>query len=66
MAKINGKGCIYQVDKGADGKKPKAKCRKWRLVVSLGKDPRTGSYRQKAMEVMQAAYVTERQPAQNQ
>ena len=47
-AKTNGKGSIYQLDKGKDGKKPKSKCRKWRLVVSLGKDPRTGKYRQKA------------------
>ena len=46
--KTNGKGSIYQLDKGKDGKKPKSKCRKWRLVVSLGKDPRTGKYRQKA------------------
>ncbi len=46
--KTNGKGSIYQLDKGKDGKKPKSKCRKWRLVVSLGKDPHTGKYRQKA------------------
>ncbi|WP_165043065.1 site-specific integrase [Adlercreutzia sp. ZJ138] len=46
--KTNGKGSIFQLDKGKDGKKPKSKCRKWRLVVSLGKDPHTGKYRQKA------------------
>jgi len=46
--KIRGRGCIFQVDKGEDGKKPKSKCRKWRLVVSVGKDPRSGKYRQKA------------------
>lgn len=46
--RTNGKGCIYQLDKGRDGKKPRSKCRRWRLVVSLGKDPRTGKYRQKA------------------
>ena len=46
--KTNGKGSIYQLDKGPDGRKPRSKCRKWRLVVSLGKDPRTGKYRQKA------------------
>ena len=46
--KTNGKGSIYQLDKGRDGKKPRSKCRKWRLVVSLGKDPHSGKYRQKA------------------
>ena len=46
--KTNGKGSIYQLDKGRDGKKPRSKCRKWRLVVSLGKDPHCGKYRQKA------------------
>ena len=48
MAKTRGKGSIIQLDKGPDGKKQKSKCRKWRLVVSLGKDPRTGKYPQKA------------------
>ncbi|MDO4401303.1 MAG: hypothetical protein Q4D27_10205 [Coriobacteriia bacterium] len=33
-----------QVEKG----KPKGKCRKWKLVVSLGRDARTGKYPQKA------------------
>lgn len=46
--RTNGRGSIYQLDKGRDGKKPRSKCRKWRLVVSLGKDPKTGKYRQKA------------------
>ena len=46
VRKIRGKGCVYQVDKGDDGKKPRSKCRTWRLVVSVGKDPRSGKYRQ--------------------
>lgn len=45
--KTNGRGSVYQLDKGKDGKKPKSKCRKWRLVVSVGKDPRTGKYCQR-------------------
>lgn len=45
--KTSGKGSIYQLDKGRDGKKPKSKCRRWKLVDSLGKDPKTGKYRQK-------------------
>ena len=48
MASKHGKGSIVQLDKGKDGRKPKAKCRKWRLVVSLGKDPSTGKYPQKS------------------
>ena len=39
MANGYGNGSIIQLDKGKDGKKPKSKCRKWRLVVSLGRDP---------------------------
>ena len=35
-----GKGSIVQMEKG----KPKGKCRKWKLVVSLGRDARTGKY----------------------
>lgn len=35
-----GKGSIVQMEKG----KPKGKCRKWKLVVSLGHDARTGKY----------------------
>ena len=46
--KTRGKGCIFQLDKGKNGKKPKGKCHRWRLIVSLGKDPRTGAYRQKS------------------
>lgn len=41
MANGYGNGSIIQLDKGKDGKKPKNKCRKWRLVVSLGRDPRS-------------------------
>ena len=44
MAKGNGNGSIVQLEKD----KPRGKCRKWRLVVSLGRDPRTGKYHQKA------------------
>ena len=44
----HGNGSIVQLDKGKDGRKPKSKCRKWRLVVSLGKDPLTGRYPQKS------------------
>ena len=54
--KTNGKGSIYQLDKGENGNKPKAKCRKWKLVVSLGKDPRTGKYKQKA-RIFQGSYT---------
>ncbi|MFU0811953.1 MAG: Site-specific integrase [Atopobium sp.] len=38
------KGFIIQMEKD----KPKKKCRKWQLRVSLGKDPRTGKYRTKS------------------
>ena len=49
MARSNHRrGTIIQLDKGKDGKKPKSKCKKWRLVVSLGKDPATGKYPQKS------------------
>lgn len=44
MAAQTGKGSIVQMEKG----KPKGKCRKWKLVVSLGRDARTGKYPQKA------------------
>lgn len=40
MAITRGKGSIVQMDKS----KPRGKCRKWRLKVSTGKDPRTGKY----------------------
>lgn len=40
MATTQGKGSIVQIDK----EKPRGKCRKWRLKISIGKDPRTGKY----------------------
>ena len=43
MANGYGNGSIIQLDKGKDGKKPKSKCRRWRLVVSLGRDPRSAA-----------------------
>ena len=43
------KGSIHALEKDSNGKrKPNSKCRKWKLVVSLGKDKRTGKYPQKA------------------
>lgn len=48
MATPHGMGSIVQLDKGRDGRKPKSKCRKWRLVVCTGRDPRTKKYRQKS------------------
>lgn len=56
MAKQHRKGTIIQLDKGKDGKKAKSKCKKWRLVVSLGKDPATGKYPQKA-KVFHGSYT---------
>lgn len=47
MAGRVGTGSIIQMEKD----KPRGKCRKWKLVVSLGKDPRTGRYRQKSRVV---------------
>lgn len=38
-----GTGSIVQLEKD----KPKGKCRKWQLRVSVGIDPRTGKYRQR-------------------
>lgn len=43
------KGSIHAIEKDSNGnRKPNSKCRKWKLVVSLGKDKRTGKYPQKA------------------
>ncbi|MBQ9003462.1 MAG: site-specific integrase [Eggerthellaceae bacterium] len=40
MANGYGNGSIIALEKGKDGKKkPRNKCRKWRLVVSIGRDP---------------------------
>lgn len=44
MADTNGGGFIIQKEKD----KPKNKCRKWELRISLGKDPRTGRYKTKS------------------
>jgi integrase len=44
MATTLGKGSIIQMDKS----KTRGKCRKWRLKVSTGRDPRTGKYSYKA------------------
>lgn len=43
MAQTQGQGSIIQLEKD----KPRSKCRKWQLRVSLGRDPRTGKYHQK-------------------
>ena len=43
MATKSSQGLIIQMEKG----KPKGKCRKWKLRVSLGKDPITKKYPQK-------------------
>lgn len=44
MATTLGSGSIVQIDKD----KTRARCRKWRLKVSTGKDPRTGKYGSKS------------------
>jgi hypothetical protein len=44
MAGTNGSGFIIQREKD----KPRSKCRKWELRVSLGMDPRTGKYKTKS------------------
>ena len=43
MAKKKSQGFIIQMEKG----KPKGKCRKWKLRVSLGWDPIKKNYPQK-------------------
>lgn len=47
MATTQGTGSIIQMEKD----KPKNKCRKWQLRVSLGRDPKTGKYHQKTRMV---------------
>lgn len=47
MATTQGMGSIIQLEKD----KPRSKCRKWQLRVSLGKDPKTGKYHQKTRTV---------------
>lgn len=44
MADTNGGGFIIQKEKD----KPKNKCRKWELRISLGMDPRIGKYKTKS------------------
>lgn len=44
MARNRGGGSIVQLEKD----RPRGKCRKWRLVLSLGRDPLTGRYPQKS------------------
>lgn len=44
MKRLSGSGSIVQLEKN----KPRSKCRKWKLVVSTGRDPATGKYRQKS------------------
>ena len=41
MAETKGSGSIIQLEKD----KPKGKCRRWQLRVSVGRDPRTGRYK---------------------
>ncbi len=43
----NGAGSIVQLERG----KPRGKCRKWQLRVSVGKNPRTGKYQTKTRRV---------------
>lgn len=42
-----GTGCIVQLEKG----KPRGKCRKWQLRVSVGRNPRTCKYQTKTRRV---------------
>ena len=44
MSSKTGNGSIIPLEKG----KPKGKCRKWKLQVSLGRDPITGKYPKKS------------------
>lgn len=47
MATTQGAGSIIQLEKD----KPRGKCRKWQLRVSLGKDLKTGKYHQKTRTI---------------
>lgn len=47
MSKVQGNGTIVQLEKD----KPRGKCRKWKLVVPIGRDLATGKYRQKNRNV---------------
>lgn len=44
MPQVRGNGSIVQLEKD----KPKARCRKWRLVACVGRDLATGKYKQRA------------------
>lgn len=57
MSKVRGNGTIYQLEKD----KPKGKCRRWKLQVSLGRDLATGKYT-KALRNVTGTY-TEAQKA---
>lgn len=43
MAKVTGQGSVVQLERD----KPRGKCRKWQLRVPVGRDARTGKYRQR-------------------
>ncbi len=47
IMETNGTGSVVQLEKGV----PRGKCRKWQLHVSVGMNPRTGKYRQRARTV---------------
>lgn len=46
MTRVGGGGTIYQLEN-----KPRNKCRKWKLQVSLGRDLATGKYRRRCRNV---------------
>lgn len=47
MAEINGEGTIIQLEKD----KPKSKCRRWKIEVSLGRNLATGKYDKRSRTV---------------
>ena len=59
--RVHGKGSIVQLDKGADGNKPRSKCRRWRLQVVTDEGRRSrpfeGTYT--AAQAALAAFVEE-------
>lgn len=57
MTTIKGNGTIYQLEP----EKPRGKCRKWQLRISLGRNPKTGKY-QKLTRTIKGTY-TEAQAA---
>ena len=59
------KGAIIAMEKDSNGKKKaNNKCRVWKLVVSLGKDKRTGKYPQKA-RVFRGTYTEAKEELRN-